>query len=148
MWLPGVDGVVAGLADVKGLAPPPRHQFRPRGPWLSRLAEVGELADLVHMHLAAVPADLAPVRQEPGDQLLMADDARDKGAIGDDRILLPPERNAAEPCDQWLPAAAFDLGLQALAWPVRCVDDGLVLAGHLRHRRAVLVRQGLQQRGL
>ena len=67
MWRPGVDGVVAGRADDKGLAPPPCHQFRPRGLWLSRLAEVGEFADLVHVHLARVPADLAPVRQEPGD---------------------------------------------------------------------------------
>jgi len=89
MGLPGVDGVVAGLTDDKGLAPPPCHLFRPRWLRLPRLAEVGEFADLVHVHLARVPADLAPVRQEPGDQLLVADDARDKGAVGDDRVLLP-----------------------------------------------------------
>ena len=67
MWLPRVDGVVAGLADDKGLPPPLCQMFRPRGSWLPQLAEVGELADLVHVHLARVPADLAPVRQEPGD---------------------------------------------------------------------------------
>jgi hypothetical protein len=52
MWLPGVDGVVAGKADDEGLAPPPRHQVRPRGPWLPRLAKIGEFADLVHVHLS------------------------------------------------------------------------------------------------
>ena len=75
--------------------PPACHQLRPRGPRLSRLAEVGELADLVDIHLARVPADLAPVRQEPADQFLVADDARDGEAVGEDRVILPPERNTA-----------------------------------------------------
>ena len=96
---------MAGWADHQGLAPLACHQLRPRGLRLSRLAEVGELADLVDVHLARVPADLAPVRQEPGDQLFTADNARDQETVGDDRVLLPSQRDAAEPCDQWLPGS-------------------------------------------
>ena len=46
-----------------------------------------------------------------------------------DRVLLPYERDTTEPCDQWLASlAALDNDLQALAWPVRCLD----VAAYLR----------------
>jgi hypothetical protein len=34
-------------------------------------------------------------------------------AVGDRRRFLPPEWYAAEPCDQWLPALAFDPRFEA-----------------------------------
>ena len=52
----GVDGVVAGGADHEGLASFGRHEHRPRGLAWSGLPEAGELADLVHVHLARVAA--------------------------------------------------------------------------------------------
>lgn len=139
---------MAGTADHEGLASPSCHLFRPRGLWLSRSVQVRQAANVVHRDAVGVAADLASVRQQPGDQLLVANDARNQDAVGDDRVFLPSEWDTAEPRDQWLPTTAFDSGFHALAWPVRSVDGGLVLSGHLRHRRAVLVRQGLQQRGL
>ena len=69
-------------------------------------------------------------------------------AVGEDRFLLPFQRNAAEPGDQWFPARPFDGGLEADARPVRCGDGSLVLAGHRRHGRAVPGGQRLEQRGL
>ena len=57
--------------------------------WLSGLVEVCELADLVHLHLVRVPADLASSRQEPVDQLLARNGGRDRFAVGQDRVLLP-----------------------------------------------------------
>ena len=64
---------MAGVADDEGFASPFCHERRPRGlVGLSRRAEVGELADLVNIHLAGVPAHLAPPREESTDQLLAA----------------------------------------------------------------------------
>jgi hypothetical protein len=60
----------------------------------------------------------------------------------------PFQRDAAEPCDQWLPARPLLAGLVTGTRPVVGDDRGLVLAGHLRHRRAVLAGQGLQHRHL
>ena len=110
---------MAGAADHQGLAPPPGHLLRPRGLRPSRPVQVRESSDVVHRDAVRVLAELTPVRQEPGDQLLVADDARDQDPVGDDRVLLPSQRNTAEPCDQWLPAVAFDPGFQALSGPVR-----------------------------
>ena len=68
-----MDAGVAGFADHEGLASPPRHDLHPFGlDRLSRLVEIRELADLVHAHLVRLPAELAPSRQEPVDQLLAA----------------------------------------------------------------------------
>jgi hypothetical protein len=130
-WLSRVDHVVAGATDHQGLAPPPGHQLDPFRLWPSRSVKVCESADVVHRDAVRVRADLAPIRQEPGDQLFVADDSRDQGPVGDDRVLLPSQWNAAEPCDQWLPATAFDPGFEALARPVWGVDGGRVLAGHI-----------------
>ena len=148
-WLPVVDSLVAGGADDERLAPHSRHQG-----WPMRAAPVpacrgrracgpGGLPPWPrcshHSHLAA---------QEPGDQLLAAGGGRGGQAVVDDRLALPFERDAAEPCDQWLPARPLGAGLEAGPGPVPGDDDGLVLAGHLRHRRAVLGGQGLQHGGL
>ena len=60
-------------------------------------------------------AQFAPAGQEPVDQFL----AEGRGsmwvwdAIGDDRILPAVQRDAAEPCGQWLPAGSLDAGFQA-----------------------------------
>jgi integrase len=61
-WLPVVDGIVAGVADHEGFSAFPCHERRPRGLVLTRLAEAGEFADLVHDHRARVLAQLAPSR--------------------------------------------------------------------------------------
>ena len=66
-----MDVGVAVKADHKGLAAPFLHDRRPCGPArLTELAEVGEFPDVMHFHVPGALADLAPVRQEPGDQLL------------------------------------------------------------------------------
>ena len=66
----GVDGVVAGGADHEGLASLGRHERRPLRLAWPGLPKAGQLADLVHQHLARVAAQLAPPCQEPVDQLL------------------------------------------------------------------------------
>ena len=89
---------MAGAADHQGLAPSPCHFRRPR--WLrpSRPVEVGEPAHVMHRDAVGTLADLAPVRQKPGDQLLVADDAGHQDTIGDDGVLLPSQWNTTEPC--------------------------------------------------
>ena len=101
------------------------------------------------MHLVRVSADLAPSSAEPIDQLFAGSGGRDWRAVVEGRVLLPYERDTTERCDQWFASlAALNAGLQALAWPVRRLDRGLVPAGHRRDRRAVLAGQRLEQRGL
>ena len=84
-----------------------RHDLHPLG-WfgLSGLVEIGELADLVHAHLVRLPAELAPSREEPVDQLFAAGGRQDWFAVAQDRVLLPPERDTTERRDQRLPALA------------------------------------------
>jgi hypothetical protein len=65
----------------------------------------------VGFHRGLLPAPFAPSRQEPGDQFLAAGGGRDWLAVVEDRFVLPPERDAAEPGDQWFPALSFDAGL-------------------------------------
>ncbi len=127
---------MAGRADYEGLSSPPGHELRPLRPWSSGGCEVGELADLVNADRGPLLAEFAAARAEPGDQLLAFATGRagDCVAVGEDRFLLPPQRNAAEPCHQWLPAVTFDSCLKAPSRPVRRGDGGLVLAGHRRHR--------------
>ena len=112
------------------------------------MARSGHRADVVDLHLARLLAELAPVRKEPADQLLVWVD-RPGQTVGQDRHLLPPQRYPAEPCDQCSPAVT------RRCWPQsRCVARAvssilaLYLARHLRHRRAVLAGQGLEHRGL
>lgn len=65
-----MDDVVACTADREGLTPHLRHERRPGGLARAGSPETSELADLVHQHLARLPAQLAPPLQEPVDQLL------------------------------------------------------------------------------
>ena len=139
---------MAGGADDEGLASFPGHQLCPRGLRLAWPCEVGEFSDLVGFHPGWLLAPLALPRQEPGDQFLAAGCGRALRAVGDDRFLLPPQRDAAEPCGQWFPAWPFNVSLEAPARPVRGGGDGLVLAGHLGHRGAVPVRERLEHGGL
>jgi hypothetical protein len=69
-WWPGVDYVVAGSADHEGLASPFRHQLSPRWLWSSRLDEVDESADVVHVHLGLLLAELTAASPDPDDKLL------------------------------------------------------------------------------
>src|SRR5438132_860044 len=100
-------------ADEERLAPHACHQAGPLRLRRSRRAEVGQLADLVRLHRAALLAPLAPAAQEPGDQLLAAGGGRDRQAVIKDRLLVPFERDAAEPRHQWLPARPLGTGLEA-----------------------------------
>jgi hypothetical protein len=134
---------VAGLADHEGLASPFRHHIRPPGLWPSRLVEVGELANMVSLYLPVVLADLAPAGEEPADQLFAAGGTGGWLAVDENRVLAPPKWWITESCDQGPAAVAVGGGLEALAWPVRRADDGVVLGRHLRHRRVVLTGQGL-----
>jgi hypothetical protein len=125
-----VDEVVTRRADHQGLASSFGHELHPRGLWPPLVVEVGELADLVHVHGGPFVAELAPARPEPMDQLLpFAAGGGGQRPVVDDRSLLLPQGNAAKACDQWLPALSFDAGFEAPARPVRRVDGGLVLAG-------------------
>ena len=126
---------MARRADHEGLSAPPGHELRPLRLWSSWACRIGELSDLMNADRGPLLAELAAARAEPGDQLLAvaAGRARDCVAVGEDRFLLP-QRNAAEPCRQRLPAVTFDSCLKAPSRPVRCGGGGLVLAGHRRHR--------------
>jgi hypothetical protein len=70
----------------------------------SGYAEVGELADVVDLHVVRLLADLAGIRKESGDELFMRVVDPDWLTVGDRRRFLPSEWYAAEPCDQWLSA--------------------------------------------
>ena len=76
---------------------------------------------MVHLHLGAPPAPLAPATAEPVNQLLAlaAAGCLDWLAVIEDRFLLPLQRNTAEPCDQRLPALTLDAGFEACAFAVR-----------------------------
>ena len=67
----------------------------------ARGCEVGEFGDEVHLHLAAVVAELASVPQEPGDELFAGQGVPAGDTVFDDRCFTPCEGNASEPCDQW-----------------------------------------------
>src|SRR4051812_31066078 len=105
-----------------------------RAGWL----EICELTDVMNMHVTGLLAELAPSREEPGDQLLAGVGHPGRDAVVDDRGLLPFQGDSAEPGDQWLPACPLPDGLKADAWPVRSRDRGLVFRRDLRHRGAVL----------
>lgn len=83
---------LAGSADHEGLASPFRHELGPRWLWSSRLGEVGESADVVHVHLGPLLAELTAAHPDPGDELLAlaAGRAADGEAVDQDRHLLPP----------------------------------------------------------
>jgi hypothetical protein len=127
-----VDVVVARRADHEGFAPPFCHEPGPGWLAVSGACEVGEPGDVVHLHLAAVLAQLAPVPQEPGNDFLAGVNAPAGSAVGDDRGLLPFEGDAAEPCDQGFLVSLADAdGLEAGARPGRGLDDSLVAGRRL-----------------
>jgi hypothetical protein len=68
-------GVASG-ADDKRLASAIRHDSHPFRLRLSGLVEVGELADLVHLHLVRLSAELTPSEQEPMNQFRASDGGR------------------------------------------------------------------------
>ena len=82
---------MARLADHEGLASPLRHELSPRGPWLPRPGEVGELTDLMHLHVGRSLAEFASTRSQAMDQFRALAAGRDRGglAVGEDRRLLP-----------------------------------------------------------
>jgi hypothetical protein len=88
---------------------------------------------MVDLGVAGSLAELTSASQQPGDQLPVGVDGPGVLAVGEDRVLLPLERNAAEPCDQWFPAGVPGAGLESRAQSVRCGDFGLIAGRHLRH---------------
>src|SRR5215467_5612193 len=109
--------------------------------------QVGKLADLVDIHWARLLAQFAPSCLEPSDQLFAAEGDRCWHTVGEDRALVTPQRNAAEPCYQWGAAVPFDADLEAFAWPVRCGDGGPVTARHFRYRGVMLAGQCFEHGG-
>lgn len=97
---------MAGRADHEGLASLCCHECDPC--WLAGagVCEVGEFGDVVHLHGAAVVAELASVPQEPGDELFAGQGIPAGEAVVDDRCFAPCEGNASEPCDQWFPVVS------------------------------------------
>ena len=76
------------------------------------MAEIGEFADVVDLHVSGL---LAESRSCPLRSLVISSlrgcGARSAARSAMIALLLPCEWDAAEPCDQWCPACAFD------AWP-------------------------------
>ena len=114
--------------------------FRPRGLWASRPGEVGELADLVDVH---VPVSLhhshRPVRSRVTSSLRAV--AGIAGRSSRTAFFcrcsgIPPNLATSG----FLPP--LDAGLEAGTLPVRGVDLGLVLAGHLATRGSGAWRPG------
>ncbi|MDH6222821.1 hypothetical protein M2283_010173 [Streptomyces pseudovenezuelae] len=118
-----MDARMTSAADHKGLAMSHGHEICPRRP-VYRSAEVCELGDVMDFHLVKASACLASSREKPGDQLLAFDADRGQLTVSDDRLLVLSQRDPAEPPDQWLPAGAFDAGLEALAWPGAVIGGG------------------------
>ncbi len=80
----------------------------------------------MYLHIPGSLADLAPVRKEPGNQLL-GTGCPAWLAVLDHGLLLLPERYSAVSRDQRLPAFAFDDRLEALARAVRSVGFRFML---------------------
>ena len=90
-----MDLVVTRRAGHEGLASPFRHEPGPC--WLAGagVCEVGEPGDVVHLHLAAALAQLAPVPLEPGNDLFAGVRIPAGSAIDDDRGLAPFDLGSA-----------------------------------------------------
>src|SRR5437667_8348942 len=88
-------------------------------------------------------ADLTSSGDESLDQLLVPDDDLGYHVVGNGGVFLLFQWNTAEPGCKWFASVAtFHAGLETFTWPVRRVDDGVVLRRHLPCRRAVLPGQG------
>ncbi|MCG7204837.1 hypothetical protein MB828_13565 [Streptomyces arenae] len=124
---------MAGVAGHDGLAAPIQHDSCPVGRRLSGMCEVGEGTDVMYLDIARGSTDLAGVRQEPSNQLLVWTVHPNRPSIGDFRRPLPLEGYSTEPGHQWLPVLPFDAGLETDAGPARGFDSGL--PGTARTRR-------------
>ena len=99
---------MAGGADHQGLASPVGHGLGPQGLQWPGLAEVGEFSDVVNLHLTRLSADLANVREESCDDLLVRIVNPDRLAVDDRRRFLPVEWYFTEPCQQrFLPSRSM-----------------------------------------
>src|SRR3954451_24513403 len=87
-----MDMVMAGGADHKGFASPVRHCLGPLGLERSGYAEVGQLANVVDLHVVRLLAYLARIREESGDELLLRIVDPDRLTVSDRRRFLPLER--------------------------------------------------------
>jgi len=139
---------MAGGANHQGLASPIGHGLGPQGLEWSGSGEVGELTDVVNFHVVLLLTDLASILEEPSHDFLVRIVDPNRLAVDDRRRFLPMEWCFPEPCDQWLPAVAFDACFEAGAQPARCLDFGFMLGRHLRHCRVVLACQGLEHGSL
>jgi hypothetical protein len=125
------------MSSIQGFLPP------------SWIVEVCELAEVVDLKALRALAEFAAPGEEPVDQLVPLGAGHDGPLVGEGGCAHSPEGHPAEAGDQWLPVpVALDDQLQALARPGGGVDDLLALPGHIADRRAVLAREGLEQRGL
>ena len=136
--VPVVDGLVAGTADHEGFPAHPGHELRPPGLCPSRPGEVGELADLVDFHVGRRLAVLTPPGAEPLDQLLAAGGRVGK-AVGDDRLLLPFQRDATEPVR---PVVSCPPG-STVAWKQMRGPCGVVIVARCFRAIAVTVERCL-----
>src|SRR3954466_13316770 len=84
-----MDMVMAGGADHKGFASPGRHCLGPLGLERSGYAEVGQLANVVDLHVVRLLAYLARIREESGDELLLRIVDPDRLTVSDRRRFLP-----------------------------------------------------------
>ena len=88
---------MAGGADHKGFASPVRHCLGPLGLERSGYAEVGQLANVVDLHVVRLLAYLARIREESGDELLLRIVDPDRLTVSDRRDFcrwsgIPPNR--------------------------------------------------------
>lgn len=145
-----MDCLVTDAANHKGLASAHRHEPDPcRSLTLSWSVEIRELADVVDFDALRRFADLAASSEQSVDQLVAPDCGQVRRLIVEGCCLLPVKWDAAESGDQWfLPAVAVNHDLEARSRSIYSRSFGLVFAGHLRHRGAVLACQCLQHRRL
>ena len=124
------------------------HEPAPMRAVAGPAGEVGELADVVDLHLvrAARRARICPCRSRVTSSLRVGGRAGRRSV--EDRVLLPFERDAAEPCDQWLPACAFDLAWKHVRGPCGVSIVALYLRAIFVTDERCLCRQGLEHRGL
>src|SRR5690242_16763039 len=75
---------------------PGRHDLQVQVWFASLLLQIGEFSDVMHLHLTRRSADLTLLRLEPLHQLRAEVVGRSDRLIDEDRVLLPPEGDAAE----------------------------------------------------
>src|SRR5262249_30250769 len=114
---------VAFPAENKGLPPSGSHDLLVQIEGSPLFLQIGEFADVMHLHLICGFADLAPLRLQSLDQLRAGVEDQRLHLVDEDCVLLPLEWDAAEGRYQWLLAFAPDDKLYALPG----ASDGLCL---------------------